>query len=251
MRMAEQPWRPAVRKKPPGTFRWSHASGLQAHHFQKSRILPGRPATCSPGTSGASKSAAQWGIRAQARGADIARPSCSSEEHRPGSGTGSGKRIEWPSPTLSGGYGAPGKGQSPRLMRASTRKVWEREGPTTWTPECLGGREGPGAPGEPAAMVPAPPLRLEGYESVLFLGTVEAGCAFRGTRVRCGQQGESQVKTSVTKPLSCCGLEQLSGPWSLLSLRQPHCPGIGLGNPVLRNTAPPPLQAGGEGLRNS
>ena len=100
-------------------------------------------------------------------------------------------------------------------------------------------------------MVPAPPLRLEGYESVLFLGTVEAGCAFRGTRVRCGQQGESQVKTSVTKPLSCCGLEQLSGPWSLLALRQPHCPGIGLGNPVLRNTAPPRLQAGGEGLRNS
>ena len=28
-----------------------HASGLRAHHFQKSRILPGRPAVCSPGTS--------------------------------------------------------------------------------------------------------------------------------------------------------------------------------------------------------
>lgn len=74
-----------------------------------------------------------------------------------------------------------------------------------WTPECLGGRESPGAPGE-AATVPAPPLRLEGDESVLFLGALEAGCAFRETRVRCGQQGESQVKTSITKPLSCRGL---------------------------------------------
>lgn len=76
-----------------------------------------------------------------------------------------------------------------------------------WTPECLGGRESPGAPEEPAATVPAPPLWLEGDESVLFLGALEAGCAFWGTRVRCGQQqGESQVKTSVTKPLSCRGL---------------------------------------------
>lgn len=64
-------------------------------------------------------------------------------------------------------------------------------------------REGPG-PQESLQPWSLPALWWEGYESVLFLGTVEA--VLRGTRVRCGQQGESQVKTSVTKPLSCCGL---------------------------------------------
>lgn len=99
-------------------------------------------------------------------------PACSSEEHRPGSGTGSGKRIEWPSPTLSTEYGPLEEGVNLPPDEASTRKVWERKEPATWTQSVWVAEEGL-EPGEPAAVVPAPPLWWEGYESVLFLGTVE------------------------------------------------------------------------------